>query len=552
MEYDDITVAVRQRGPRESIDLGFALTRRWWASVELGTLACLLPSALVFYLALSSQPLIALVAFWWFKPLYDRLPLFILSRAFFGQNLSLELIAETPRILVSRLFGDLTYRRFSPCRSYRLPVCLLEGLRGQAVRKRLKTITATGKLSAAGVTIVCLLFELLLAYGLFILVHIFSDYGPIGESIAILTNEPERLNSALTYWIYVLSVAFIEPFYVGAGFSLYVNRRINLEGWDLELIFRRLSERVGRTTGLRARNLAVALLVLGFVAQGARAWADPIPGGDSPDALIPPPPTIEEIETALQEVFDHEEFGSTAQQTVWRPKWQKKNTRERRGGNIEQPLLSGFATWIARITPWVLGGIAVFLGGYMLVVTRGKRLASRRKSAADSQKDLSGAGQDPDKIEPELLPEDWLGAATKNWQAGKRRTALSLLYRGGLAAVSDRGGIEIPDSATEMECLRRVKRIEAKNELIDRSAEFLEGVVRLWLREAYAREPVGQSAFDDLCASGKRLSLGVSLALGERLALAKRLAQGARLTPGSVLGTGSELPDGQPDAGGEG
>ena len=143
MEYKNITVAIRQRNPRESIDLGFALTRRWWASVELGTLVCLLPSAFIFYLALSSYPLIAMAVFWWFKPFYDRLPLFILSRSLFGQKLSFELIAETPRILGRHLLGDLSYRRFSPWRSYGLPVRLLEGLNGSAVRKRLSQIVGT-------------------------------------------------------------------------------------------------------------------------------------------------------------------------------------------------------------------------------------------------------------------------------------------------------------------------------------------------------------------------------------------------------------------------
>jgi hypothetical protein len=509
MEYEHITVAVRQRGPRESIDLGFALTRRWWATVELGTLACLLPAALLFYLALSSQPLIALLAFWWLKPLYDRLPLFILSRAFFGQKITFELIADTPRFLVGQLFGDLTYRRFSPWRSYRLPVCLLEGLKGPAVRKRLKTITATGKLSAAGVTTVCLLFELLLAYGLFILAHIFSDYGPIGESIAILTSEPERLNSALTYWIYVLSVAFIEPFYVGAGFSLYVNRRINLEGWDIELVFRRLSERIKAVSGHGGRNLVVALLLLAFIAQGGSARAEPVPGGDSTHTKTSPAPTIEEIENALHEVFEHEEFGSTKQQTVWRPKWQRRNTRERRSrANMELPFLSAVATWIANMTPWLLGGLAVFLGGYMLVITRGKRLAQRRKRSADLQKGLSSGGQDPDITEPEPLPQDWLSAATKSWQAGERRAALSLLYRGGLSAVSDSGGIDIPESATEMECLRRAERIKANNDVSSQAAEFLEVVIHAWLRQAYARSPVDQESFEDLCALGERLAPG--------------------------------------------
>ena len=38
---------------------------------------------------------------------------------------------------------------------------------------------------------------------------------------------------------YALTVLFIEPFYVAAGFGLYLNRRAELEAWDIEQEFRR-------------------------------------------------------------------------------------------------------------------------------------------------------------------------------------------------------------------------------------------------------------------------------------------------------------------------
>ena len=35
------------------------------------------------------------------------------------------------------------------------------------------------------------------------------------------------------------SVLFLEPFYVAAGFAMYLNRRAELEAWDIEQEFRR-------------------------------------------------------------------------------------------------------------------------------------------------------------------------------------------------------------------------------------------------------------------------------------------------------------------------
>src|SRR6185369_9811324 len=43
--------------------------------------------------------------------------------------------------------------------------------------------------------------------------------------------------------IYAAVILFLEPFYVAAGFGLYLNRRTLLEGWDIEVALRRIAER---------------------------------------------------------------------------------------------------------------------------------------------------------------------------------------------------------------------------------------------------------------------------------------------------------------------
>ena len=37
---------------------------------------------------------------------------------------------------------------------------------------------------------------------------------------------------------FVIAVAVVEPFFVGAGFAMYLNRRVELEAWDIEQEFR--------------------------------------------------------------------------------------------------------------------------------------------------------------------------------------------------------------------------------------------------------------------------------------------------------------------------
>jgi len=99
------------------------------------------------------------------------------------------------------------------------------------------------------------------------------------------------------------------------------------------------------------------------------------------------------------------------------------------------------------------------------------------------------------------LPADVLGAAEASWAAGDSRLALSLLYRGALAMLQQRGHLELPDSATEQESLARVRASQPR--------EVVEGfalIVRAWLGEAYgARHPV---SFGELAQVYRRHFLG--------------------------------------------
>ena len=73
---------------------------------------------------------------------------------------------------------------------------------------------------------------------------------------------PEGLISSLAY---AAAVGFMEPFYVAAGFGLYLNRRVELEAWDIEQEFRRAF----------SAEVAAALLMLGCAAQARPRDAPP-------------------------------------------------------------------------------------------------------------------------------------------------------------------------------------------------------------------------------------------------------------------------------------
>lgn len=80
------------------------------------------------------------------------------------------------------------------------------------------------------------------------------------------------------------------------------------------------------------------------------------------------------------------------------------------------------------------------------------------------------------------LPDTIASAARAAWSAGNTTLALSLLYRGAVRDLARRHGIELPDSATEGECLRLARHSGAAVV----TAGFAP-IVQAWMALAYAR-----------------------------------------------------------------
>ena len=93
--------------------------------------------------------------------------------------------------------------------------------------------------------------------------------------MAALVGSKEGLYSSIAY---AAAVAFVEPFYVAAGFGLYLNRRVELEAWDIEQEFRRAFARAGGVS-----PMAVALLLLVLIGCPAAAAQPATPPGRAPE-----------------------------------------------------------------------------------------------------------------------------------------------------------------------------------------------------------------------------------------------------------------------------
>lgn len=245
MRVEGLAVALRPRSQSEACDLGAALVRAHARSIWRCFAPVFLGVAVLALCTVDTYGWLPILIVFWLKPWLDRSLVFVLSRAVFGQATRWsDLWRARRQVLGGQLLRTLLWRRFSPWRAYTQPVEQLEGQRGGARRQRVRLMLSGNKGAATALQTAFVHAEAVLAYGLMALIWWFA---PENRSAAVwdwFFNPGAHgagqlgLDLALS-GAYMVVVLFLEPFYVAAGFAMYLNRRVALEAWDVEQEFRR-------------------------------------------------------------------------------------------------------------------------------------------------------------------------------------------------------------------------------------------------------------------------------------------------------------------------
>lgn len=243
-----MSVVIRPRNPWEAIDLGFSMIQLWWKSLYKIWFTFIPPVFIAtscLFLVNEDLLWLAAVINWWLKPLFDRLILYFLSQAVFGEQPSIrQILKNLPKLLFKTQLGlALTMRRFDLTRSFNLSVWQLEELRGKVAVDRIKLLQNNTRNTAVWLTIVCIHFEWLLNLSLLFLVYWMIPVSYKVDLVEVIVHAkwwPDILTVFFNFFVF----SIIEPMYVAAGFALYLNRRTHLEGWDIELAFRRIATRL--------------------------------------------------------------------------------------------------------------------------------------------------------------------------------------------------------------------------------------------------------------------------------------------------------------------
>ena len=239
MRIEALAVTLRPRPMSEAADLGQRLVQVharsvWrcyapvWAAVMLLSLATVeiagwLPGLLIF----------------WLKPWLDRSLLFVLSRAVFGEATRWsDLWAARREVFTRNLLRTLTMARLSPWRSFTQAIDQLEGQRGGARRKRRGVLLGNQRGAAGGVQFVYANLEMIFVTASVALIAWFLPETLRHELWTLYSEGESAAMLAAVAFGYGLVVLALEPFFVAAGFAMYLNRRVELEAWDIEQEFR--------------------------------------------------------------------------------------------------------------------------------------------------------------------------------------------------------------------------------------------------------------------------------------------------------------------------
>ena len=485
LALDKLHIVARPRLHWEALDLGVLIARRWYRLLLAAWLCVALPVFAMTWLLIPEHPLWGIFLVWWLKPLYERIPLRIVSTAIFGSVPSLrQALVGAHRALLPGMLAMLTYRRFSPNRSFEAPVWVLEGLNGAPRRDRFAVLQARAGSGALWLTVLGVHIEAFLAIGVITGVYLFVPANLEVDWWGTILSGTQGSNDWLVNLLTLAAMGVVAPIYVACGFALYLNRRIELEAWDIELGFRRLASRV---TG--ALVVVVAFIVAPPVGAAQERTAEPDWYGVDPpmEALSD---VRQESREVIYEILAGQDFNE--QTTVRYPKflhdWFADDAAADDGearswaGNWIKPV-----ALLAEIILW-----AALLMLFIWIVRQARLLevvGARRRRQQDPPEAVLGFD-----VRRESLPADVAQSAMHLWQSGAHRQALSLVYRAALVALIHQHGCDLRTADTEADCLAK-----ARSALPPAAAAYFSDLTWAWQRAAYGHAPPDGATFDELC-----------------------------------------------------
>jgi len=528
--FSSSALALRRRSVWEAADSGLLLWRDNFFyfipffAIPAWSVACglrLVPAGL------SYLPFLIL---WWMKPFFDRLILQVISLRFFNSETT-EHLKDLRRGLAGTVFrgllGDLLWRRFSPGRGSRMPIRILERIHGKQYRERKKALAGGGLNFCFFLSAACLSLEavLLLGEALFVItaLQIFNpavyDYLQNNLDLSLL----------LIFIMYCVNFILVESLYVCMGFGLYINSRVEVEGWDLQLLFQKFAGESRQAADNRKKKpksemknaLALCLLFAFFLfplpmsagtagnntgennsteynsAENASAESNSVelpPVQYFPDNF--PSPSEASIES-LKEILSSPDFGY--EKEGWGIKFkygrEPNDTPDIELSPLLEKLKQIFGLFL-KLT--VISAAAASLGFAVYWLRRFHREGRFRRSGEKPGMNMYG-----NPLLSREKPEALFAKAEDLFRRGALREAWAACLSGCLAAFTAVYSLYFPADATEYGCLALVNEsLPGEKETFKKA--FAELVCN-WILFAYGGRPPAAGSFEEALSFGRSL-----------------------------------------------
>ncbi len=497
MVLNRLIMNVRLRHSFEAMDLGVRLWQHFFfAFLKIWcvfTLPFIFSIIFIVYWFYPQMLWISALIIWWFKPLYDRLILHFFSHALFGEVLNLSKIFKSLFSLIfkTHLFYHLTIGRFSTQRSFLLAVWQLEGVNAKERKQRINLLSKKTKQAAFWLTMTCIHLELIIYFAFFGLIaflipeHYQSNISSFFFSWLI--DEEQLKSGQLAIWIelvnilfLVLSISLIEPLYVTMGFMLYLKQRTLLEGWDIEINFRRLALRLQHSASIVLIAVFACFLTLS-VSPTANATVES--------------PTQTEIEDKIKAIKQQEIFKDTKESYVIVP----NETGEIAEFDLDKFNLANFENFsfnllIAEIIENILWvALSLILLILLFYYRRYLKFIFPIKEIKLTQ---NASHQATFTAIKNTHIEHPAQIAWQLWQAGCYEQAVGVLYFASRQILVEHYQLKLKENVTETECIQQLRKIQfLKNEVF----EYFKKLTITWQLTAYALRLPSDRFMQTLC-----------------------------------------------------
>jgi hypothetical protein len=239
-----------------------------------------------------------------------------------------------------------------------MPIRVLEQINGKQFLSRKKALAAGGLNFCFLLSVLGLFIEAMLLLGeiLFVMLIARQFYPPVLDYM----QENKKTTEIFIFAAFCLNYILVESLYVCMGFGLYINSRVELEGWDLQLLFQKFAgvdapaSHTGASSKVSATNIK-ALLLLCFFLVGLFIPMAPAAAEDAVEYLPEnfPFASAESLKK-LEEILASEDFGG-----------------EKEGWEIRLKPREGRETQTTDLAPWIkkIGYTFSFILRFFVILT---------------------------------------------------------------------------------------------------------------------------------------------------------------------------------------